>query len=337
MGGVGRGWPLVLGSTGAFHWPRWERVRVRPAAPFPLPPGRRSSKLVSLITSCFTGSYIRRWPERLPGTPLRSTPLFDGRAVCYPTLKILRDYLAWRQVDTHINNLVRPRVGRLSSRVKEGVLSGSELEQTEVLAWGVRTRHPRPRRVCRAAIHLYYDQIHRSTTPVSGRSSRRGHRRRRRMSDSRWAMWWAFRRANWFKALAGWTWRLSTSYIGTCFQGTLSSHKNEMLFSEFGINYNHVPERFRKVRQGACDLVIAAPLVPQNPLHSRISANLAPEHAGLDPRSATEAHQGRASRRHRGRPRAVGDGGAALRHHRRCVLARQPPSDGGLNPGSLTV
>ena len=79
-------------------------------------------------------------------------------------------------------------------------------------------------------------------------------------------MWWALRRANWFKALAGWTWRLSTPYIGTCFQGTLSSHKNEMLFSEFGINYNNVPERFRKVCPGACDLIIAVPLVSQNPL-----------------------------------------------------------------------
>ncbi|KAK2078941.1 hypothetical protein QBZ16_002631 [Prototheca wickerhamii] len=118
--------------------------------------GRRSSKLVSLITSCFTGSYIRRWPERLPGTPLRSTPLFDGRAVCYPTLKILRDYLAWRQVDTHINNLYN------------------------TCFWAL---------------------------VKAGSSQTAAHER---------------------------------------LKGTLSSHKNEMLFSEFGINYNHVPERFRK-------------------------------------------------------------------------------------------
>jgi len=34
-------------------------------------------------------------------------PMFDGRAVCYPTDALLRDYLAWRQVDTHINNQAR--------------------------------------------------------------------------------------------------------------------------------------------------------------------------------------------------------------------------------------
>lgn len=37
---------------------------------------------------------------------LQYTPVFDGRAVCYPTVAILRDYLSWRQADTHINNQV---------------------------------------------------------------------------------------------------------------------------------------------------------------------------------------------------------------------------------------
>ena len=32
--------------------------------------------------------------------------MFDGRAVCYPDTPTLRDYLTWRQVDTHINNQV---------------------------------------------------------------------------------------------------------------------------------------------------------------------------------------------------------------------------------------
>ncbi|XP_022876422.1 tRNA(His) guanylyltransferase 2-like isoform X3 [Olea europaea var. sylvestris] len=35
---------------------------------------------------------------------LKHVPYFDGRAVCYPTSEILLDYLAWRQVDCHINN-----------------------------------------------------------------------------------------------------------------------------------------------------------------------------------------------------------------------------------------
>ena len=61
---------------------------------------------MSLVTSCFTGSYVRFWAQFFPETELQRTPIFDGRAVCYPTDSILRDYLAWRQADTHINNQV---------------------------------------------------------------------------------------------------------------------------------------------------------------------------------------------------------------------------------------
>jgi len=32
-------------------------------------------------------------------------PSFDGRAIAYPKLRILKDYLSWRQADCHINNL----------------------------------------------------------------------------------------------------------------------------------------------------------------------------------------------------------------------------------------
>ena len=70
--------------------------------------GRRASKLVSLVVSCFTGRYVALWPDAFPGRALRRPPMFDGRAVCYPTDAALRDYLAWRQVDTHINNQARP-------------------------------------------------------------------------------------------------------------------------------------------------------------------------------------------------------------------------------------
>lgn len=58
--------------------------------------------------SCFTGNYVRLWPQFLPEQPLLYTPVFDARAVCYPNLAVLKDYLAWRQADTHINNQVRP-------------------------------------------------------------------------------------------------------------------------------------------------------------------------------------------------------------------------------------
>jgi tRNA(His) guanylyltransferase len=42
----------------------------------------------------------------VPTSPtLLYPPSFDGRIVCYPSDAVLRDYLSWRQVDYHINNL----------------------------------------------------------------------------------------------------------------------------------------------------------------------------------------------------------------------------------------
>ncbi|CAL8469408.1 g8949 [Coccomyxa elongata] len=118
--------------------------------------GRRSSKLVSLVTSCFTANYVRWWPEYLPSQPLQSTPVFDGRAVCYPSDEILRDYLSWRQADTHINN------------------------QYNTCFW--------------ALVH-------------SGKSHTEAQER---------------------------------------LKGTLTEHKNELLFSEFGISYTKLPAMYRK-------------------------------------------------------------------------------------------
>ncbi|KAF8068103.1 hypothetical protein N665_1151s0001, partial [Sinapis alba] len=65
---------------------------------------RQSSKIISAITSLFTSTYVIKWEDYFPHKELKYPPSFDGRAVCYPTYKILLDYLAWRQVDCHINN-----------------------------------------------------------------------------------------------------------------------------------------------------------------------------------------------------------------------------------------
>ncbi|XP_064975819.1 tRNA(His) guanylyltransferase 2-like isoform X3 [Musa acuminata AAA Group] len=65
---------------------------------------RRSSKLLSLSVSYFTSVYVMKWKEFFPHKELKGPPYFDGRVVCYPRAKIVQDYLAWRQVDCHINN-----------------------------------------------------------------------------------------------------------------------------------------------------------------------------------------------------------------------------------------
>lgn len=64
---------------------------------------RHRSGVVSAIVSFFTSMYIMKWKEFFQQKELQYQPSFDGRAVCYPSLGILRDYLSWRQVDCYIN------------------------------------------------------------------------------------------------------------------------------------------------------------------------------------------------------------------------------------------
>lgn len=71
---------------------------------------RRPAKIITSIVSLFTAVYVMKWSEVMvneTGIPtiLACPPQFDGRVVCYPTVQSLRDYLSWRQADTHINNL----------------------------------------------------------------------------------------------------------------------------------------------------------------------------------------------------------------------------------------
>ncbi|KAJ3824270.1 tRNAHis guanylyltransferase-domain-containing protein [Lentinula raphanica] len=66
---------------------------------------RRQAKIVSTLTSLFTSCYVFHWPKYFPDLPLQYPPSFDGRIVLYPSQQEVRDYFAWRQADTHINNL----------------------------------------------------------------------------------------------------------------------------------------------------------------------------------------------------------------------------------------
>ncbi|KAL1953337.1 hypothetical protein VTO42DRAFT_2991 [Malbranchea cinnamomea] len=120
---------------------------------------RRSSKLVTTIVSTFTAHYIHQWPLFFPDTPLETgcLPTFDGRAVMYPSVKNLRDYMSWRQVDCHINNLYNTTFWAM---IQRGGMSNTEAERE--------------------------------------------------------------------------------------LQGTVSSDKNEILFTRYGINYNNEPEMYKK-------------------------------------------------------------------------------------------
>uniref|UniRef100_A0A3Q7G4C9 tRNA(His) guanylyltransferase n=1 Tax=Solanum lycopersicum TaxID=4081 RepID=A0A3Q7G4C9_SOLLC len=61
-------------------------------------------EIVSAVVSLFSSMYVMKWKEFFPEKEFKEPPYFDGRSVCYPSSEILRDYLAWRQVDCHINN-----------------------------------------------------------------------------------------------------------------------------------------------------------------------------------------------------------------------------------------
>ncbi|KAL2063361.1 hypothetical protein VTL71DRAFT_5166 [Oculimacula yallundae] len=102
---------------------------------------RRSSKLVTTIVSTFTAYYVHLWSTHFPDLALTAPlPSFDGRAVQYPSVQNLRDYMSWRQVDCHINNLYNTtfwaliQVGGYDAKSAEKELAGSlSADKNEIL------------------------------------------------------------------------------------------------------------------------------------------------------------------------------------------------------------
>nr|XP_043623992.1 tRNA(His) guanylyltransferase 1-like isoform X2 [Erigeron canadensis] len=92
---------------------------------------RRVSEIVSATVSFFSSTYVMKWKEFFPQKDLKYPPNFDGRAVCYPSYEIIRDYLAWRQVDCHINNQYNTCFWMLvksgkSTREAQSILKGTQ-------------------------------------------------------------------------------------------------------------------------------------------------------------------------------------------------------------------
>jgi tRNA(His) guanylyltransferase len=103
---------------------------------------RRREKIVSTVVSTFTAAYVLAW-GRFFDQPLDTNmlPTFDGRAVCYPSWENLRDYLNWRQVDCHINNLYNTtfwalvQKGEMSATDAEELLKGTVLSDKNEILW----------------------------------------------------------------------------------------------------------------------------------------------------------------------------------------------------------
>lgn len=101
---------------------------------------RRASKITTHVVSLFTSAYVFFWPRYFPDKPLLHPPSFDGRLVPYPGEKEVRDYFAWRQADTHVNNLYNTvfwaliQQGGQSQREAHQTLSGTvSAEKNEIL------------------------------------------------------------------------------------------------------------------------------------------------------------------------------------------------------------
>lgn len=67
---------------------------------------RRHAKIVTTLTSYFTSSYVFHWRDYFPDLQLRYPPSFDGRIVLYPSEREVKDYFAWRQVDSEFRDFL---------------------------------------------------------------------------------------------------------------------------------------------------------------------------------------------------------------------------------------
>lgn len=66
---------------------------------------RNRDQIISSISALFSCVFVSNWSKHFPDIPLQTPPAFDGRAVLYANFKLIRDYLSWRQADSHINSL----------------------------------------------------------------------------------------------------------------------------------------------------------------------------------------------------------------------------------------
>lgn len=95
---------------------------------------RRGSKIMSYVNSIFSSSYVFYWNRYFGDTKLLYPPAFDSRVVLYPSNENLRDYLSWRQADTHINNLYNTTFWNL---VLKGGLDNNQVSVKPIIATGI--------------------------------------------------------------------------------------------------------------------------------------------------------------------------------------------------------
>ncbi|KAF9570821.1 tRNA-His guanylyltransferase [Mortierella alpina] len=128
---------------------------------------RREAKIVSTVVSLFTSAYVYYWSDYFQDSrrPLYP-PVFDGRAVLYPSEVEVKDYFAWRQADTHINNLFNTSFwalvekGGLTPKAAENRLSGTDSkDKNEMLFTEFNTNYSKLPAIFRKGSVLLREQI----------------------------------------------------------------------------------------------------------------------------------------------------------------------------------
>lgn len=160
---------------------------------------RRQNKIITLVVSAFTSSFVYNWSqffERISDpnpVKLRYPPSFDGRCVLYPSKELMLDYLKWRQVDCHINNLFNTTFHALTGDYKRFTLSKPDGDTQNPNSCDMDFEVSEIDAYKKPDIKIYSPQEA--------------------------------------------TERLQT---------TFSADKNELLFTDYGVNYNNELQQFRK-------------------------------------------------------------------------------------------
>lgn len=141
---------------------------------------RRASKLATTVATTFTAEYCMQWSSFFPDDPLeRPYPTFDGRCVCYPKRKILRDYLSWRQADCHINNLYNTtfwnlvlKDGQSPSEAEQSLKGTLAADKNEILFSKFGINYNNEPEIYRKGTVLYrsYDELTTQTPTTNGHS-----------------------------------------------------------------------------------------------------------------------------------------------------------------------
>ena len=203
------------------------------------------------LASCFAASYVFYWTQFFPGQKLLYPPTFDARTVLYPTNKNLRDYLSWRQVDCHINNLYNTVFWAL---VQKAGMTNNEAqvrkpEKDGNFNFGHFSFVSFSAESGLASKKTWTFNL--DIFPFISRQIRSGWKKRESYSFAIFSFVYFLpsqvrqKKRCEFNFLP--FFRLFVFMPNQVrLKGTFSNDKNEILFSQFGINYNNEPEQFRK-------------------------------------------------------------------------------------------